>query len=206
MPSTTPKGLPYPLPTDPVAHGADDIKALALGVDGKLVTTSPLAGGPPASPVDGQLWIATGVDAAGTRWMFEYDAGESTANKWKFVGGPPVVASLLAFTMSNNGGVWVATGLNLLVARAGVYVVRGTLYGATTGGGNWRVGYGVNGAFVTEAAIVGTGASLNVTCAGIAIDLTVGAGQNVNLFYNMTAGGAANLSNAGLEVLPRKIG
>ena len=33
MPSQTPRGLPYPLPTDPVSHGADDIRRLAEAVD-----------------------------------------------------------------------------------------------------------------------------------------------------------------------------
>ena len=36
MPSQTPRGLPYPLPTDPVSHGADDIRALAEAVDPRL--------------------------------------------------------------------------------------------------------------------------------------------------------------------------
>jgi len=36
MPSQTPRGLPYPLPTDPVSHGADDIRRLAEAVDPRL--------------------------------------------------------------------------------------------------------------------------------------------------------------------------
>ena len=33
MPSTTPRGLPYPLPTEPVAEGAAAIRALAEALD-----------------------------------------------------------------------------------------------------------------------------------------------------------------------------
>lgn len=33
MPGTTPGGFPYPLPTEPVADGADQIKALAEKID-----------------------------------------------------------------------------------------------------------------------------------------------------------------------------
>lgn len=33
MPATTPGGLPYPVPGDPIANGADDIKNLANALD-----------------------------------------------------------------------------------------------------------------------------------------------------------------------------
>ena len=33
MPATTTQGFPYPLPTDPIADGADAIKALAQKID-----------------------------------------------------------------------------------------------------------------------------------------------------------------------------
>lgn len=36
MPANTPKGLPYPLPTEPVAEGAQAIRNLAEALDGKL--------------------------------------------------------------------------------------------------------------------------------------------------------------------------
>ena len=35
MPATTPKGYPYPLTTDPLAHGAADIQALAQILDAR---------------------------------------------------------------------------------------------------------------------------------------------------------------------------
>lgn len=38
---TTAGGLPYPEPTDPVAAGADAIKALAVAVDGKYTALDP---------------------------------------------------------------------------------------------------------------------------------------------------------------------
>jgi len=59
MPSTTAKGLPYPLPTDPVSHGADDIRLLAQAVDPLLDRPVPLFGGmkfggTPGNIADGQ--------------------------------------------------------------------------------------------------------------------------------------------------------
>jgi hypothetical protein len=61
-------------------------RAFVVGVTQK-VTTSPLAGGPPASPADGDIWIASGVTASGERWHFQYNAGSASSYKWEFIGG-----------------------------------------------------------------------------------------------------------------------
>lgn len=86
-------------------------------------TRSALSGGPPASPGEGDLWIATGIDADGTEWLFKYNSSETTY-KWKFLGGSAqgfygaMVASL------TPASTWV-TVKALALARAGDYQVRG---------------------------------------------------------------------------------
>jgi hypothetical protein len=55
------------------------------------ITTSSFSGGPPGSPTDGDIWIASSVDGNGTRWHFQYNAGSASANKWEFIGGAPIM-------------------------------------------------------------------------------------------------------------------
>lgn len=63
---------------------------------GNKITTSTIAGGPPGGPADKDIWIATAVDANGTRWAFQYNAGSASAYKWEFIGG----SSLSSFSPS----------------------------------------------------------------------------------------------------------
>lgn len=107
---------------------------------GSRITTSTLAGGPPGAPVDGDIWIATAVDANGTRWMFQYNAASGSAYKWEFIGGPAVFAEVLtsesipAFGSFQN----LATdGPSITVARAGDYLTRCTasVYNSSGSGG-----------------------------------------------------------------------
>src|SRR5436309_589734 len=53
-------------------------------IRGPAVTTSTWAGGPPGSPKDGDIWIATAVDTGNLRWQFQW---ASATSKWHFVGG-----------------------------------------------------------------------------------------------------------------------
>lgn len=84
------------------------------------MTVSAMSGGPPASPSDQDIWVATGVDANGTRWTFQYNAGSASAYKWEFIGGNetyirPAIANYVA------GGAFVYTNSGLILARAGDY-------------------------------------------------------------------------------------
>jgi hypothetical protein len=40
MPALTPAGVPYPLPTDPIANGAEAIHQVALALPGKMLAGS----------------------------------------------------------------------------------------------------------------------------------------------------------------------
>lgn len=85
---------------------------------------SALSGGPPTSPLDGDIWIATAVDANGTRWAFQYNAGSSSAYKWESIGGPPTVV-FVATEETGNSTTFAnfSTRQNITLARAGDYLI-----------------------------------------------------------------------------------
>jgi hypothetical protein len=100
------------------------------------VVTSAMAGGPPASPVDLDVWIATAVDGNGTRWAFQYNAGSASASKWEFIGGPPALASNINQDGGNFAGAWGDTGsvVGVTVARAGDYACSAAAIGVNGAG------------------------------------------------------------------------
>lgn len=98
------------------------------------VTTSTLAGGPPASPADGDFWVATNVDGAGGRWFFQYDSGEATY-KWKFLGGAPFYVAGSLTTVSGNATAYYDTTATLTLPRAGDWEITWASYGNGAGGG-----------------------------------------------------------------------
>ena len=91
------------------------------------ITTGLLSAGPPVSPADGDIWIATNVDS-GSRWQFQYDIGDAGAFKWKFIGGPPMLGAS-AGGVSNGGtlNTWLnIVATTLTIPRAGDYRVFGS--------------------------------------------------------------------------------
>lgn len=114
----------------------------AIAVGTPNVTTSPISSGPPSSPSTGDIWVATNVDANGTRWQFQYNAGSSHAEKWEFIGGgvlqfpyndPDAYLNTLTSTGVTQGvgnTVYYDSNVALTLVRAGVYSVDGsyTLY------------------------------------------------------------------------------
>jgi len=81
---------------------------------------------PPADPLDGDEWVLP-VDATnGTMWRFRYRAASSSAYKWEFVGGSPLLA--VVFTQENTSSTTYAdlttVGPQAVVPRAGDYTVR----------------------------------------------------------------------------------
>ena len=136
------------------------------GVTQPKITTRSLSLGPPPNPADGDIWIARDVDANGTRWQFQYNAGSSSAYKWEFIGG----SDLVAYTASLNStpsGAWTydASHPALTLARAGDYVVRFGAARAGTGGAN-EVGY-FNVSDVTASVSSPLGPSVAVSGNGV---------------------------------------
>jgi hypothetical protein len=98
-----------------------------------LVTTSTLAGGPPASPNDGDIWIATTVDANGTRWAFQFNAASASGFKWEFIGGPPVVSFVPGQeTTASTTYVELTTPQRFTAVRPGDYIFKVGAQGFST--------------------------------------------------------------------------
>jgi hypothetical protein len=84
----------------------------------------------PPNPGDGQEAIL--VDSTSNpsyQWWFRYNAGSTSAYKWEFVGGAPVVASNLngeTFICDNLWRDTATVGPSIIVPRAGEYFASGS--------------------------------------------------------------------------------
>lgn len=86
------------------------------------VVTSAMSGGPPSSPVDQDIWIATGVDANGTRWQFQYNAGSASASKWEFIGGATIIVDATpALALTVVSVITAIASASFTASRAGDY-------------------------------------------------------------------------------------
>lgn len=133
---------PYkPQPATPgdanqVANGFTAIEAVVNAITqanmgaGNKTTASAMSGGPPASPTDGDIWIALNVDANGTVWQFRYNAGSASSLKWEFIGGPSVMSIASPNVVVNAAPQVGATGYfystSYTTVRAGDYEVSGS--------------------------------------------------------------------------------
>lgn len=87
------------------------------------ITTSSISGGPPASPNNMDIWIATGVGALGENWMFRFNSGSSSAFKWEFIGGSALQAGPLgSMTLSATGNTNLTSGPTITTPRTGDYI------------------------------------------------------------------------------------
>jgi hypothetical protein len=142
----------------------------------------------PASPVDGQEAILVDSTTAPTyQWRFRYNAGNTTAYKWEFVGGSAQHGESTGGGTLTGGGVWSAfTGMTLTLPRAGVYLVQGGYRGTTpgTGTGAYHVGYAPNGAIDQSVGDWQVAASSDFAIAGPERSMTFTAvGSTVGLWY-----------------------
>lgn len=87
------------------------------------ITSGAFSSGPPGSPNDGDIWMATNVDGNGAMWMFRYNAGSASTYKWEFAGGSPVVV-LANLNVWTTGSAWTnfnTSNASWTAARAGEY-------------------------------------------------------------------------------------
>jgi hypothetical protein len=140
------------------------------------ITTSAFSAGPPASPANGDIWNATGVDGGGAVWTFAYNAGSSSAYKWEFIGGTPFTTIAGASGLINAGYAvsapnWYSpgSGYNYTIARPGDYLLRD---GVATVGSATVAAYALAG-FFKNAAAPTLYAHVPFTAQGIAADASV---------------------------------
>jgi hypothetical protein len=94
MPGTTPNGLPYPLPSEPIADGADAIKNLALALD---------------LPLMARLLTAAGQSVGTAQAAIHFDALD-------FFMGPSGIS------YDNSTGLWTLAKAGVVRAEAMVNI------------------------------------------------------------------------------------
>lgn len=158
-----------------------------INLIGPKITTSDFTTGPPSSPSDGDIWVGTNVDTNGTRWMFQYNAGSSSAYKWEFVGGAPYIIE----TLTGNGfatGAYNNIGWGYKPTRAGDYICAVTLGIAnSTTAQSFGIGVGV-GSTTSVNNLLGNmtiSASWDITMSGT--DRINGVAANTQLWLNAKA-------------------
>lgn len=122
------------------------------------------ASGPPASPSDGDIWIAEVDHGDGTVWQFKYRAAAVSANKWEAIGGSPyqVLSTNLNVvvntTLSAGGGWFYHAAMTWVPPRTGDYIVLGyvTLYS----NGDGSVGDASINAMSNGLVLAGSGTSV----------------------------------------------
>lgn len=128
---------------------SDLVKAggvVVRGVQQPKTTTQPLADGPPPNPQDGDIWIATGVDANGTRWQFQYNAESSSAYQWEFIGGSDhVIWDPGSYSPPSTG--WYQMGTDYSLPREGDWdIFMSAWFNLYSYSGARQLGIMVNGA------------------------------------------------------------
>jgi hypothetical protein len=200
-PTTTRLKLPSFADTDSPDLGADGLYLIlqALDVAVEPVSVSTFAGGPPASPVDGQIWVATNV-TNGRRWRFQWDAAGA---KWRFLGGAALVMQGGSAGTSSTSYASLSSAVSYTVVRSGVYDLEWSAdFSHTIASALSYLALFYNGSLVWEA-----GPAQNVSAGqggdiGMFVpDLAMTAGNVVDLRAK-TNTGTLSLSNATLRLIP----
>lgn len=210
MPANTALGLPYPLPTEPVAEGAAAIRALAEAAAAipQLVTSLP------ASPVDRQEVYFVADAANGIIWHLRYRAASPSPYKWEYVGGPalhaevqPQAAAAGSYPASGEPGPNVQ-----LPQLAGAYFIDfgGNAYSTHTAAQTAFLGVAFSGLEANDlqaiqwqlAASGGPGRS-NAARRFVAL---LAADTLCRSHIKASAGGSAYITDRWLSVLPVRLG
>lgn len=94
---------------------------------------------PPDNPSAGDLWIYPTGDNGGM-WMFVYDTTETTAYKWKFIGGSPIFThyDYPGGLHIGNSTMTNVTNLSITTARAGDYIFDASIQVDAGAAGTWE--------------------------------------------------------------------
>jgi hypothetical protein len=168
---------------------------------------------PPASPVDGMVWLYPHQVAPFGVWMFRYNASLGDAYKWQFIGGASLEQILQDTTfMGVTSNAYVVApdgrGPSVTVPRAGIYDVE---FGARCQG--FAGGYAIMAPKFGGAAVDASG--YDWTVVNGAVDVTVSRrvqgtcaanGDVIALYYrNFSGTSAANFQNRYLSVTPVRV-
>jgi len=169
----------------------------------------------PGSPANGDWAILVDSTTVATyQWMFRYNGGSSNADKWEFMGGPPVLVTVDTDESTASTGSWLnltTSGPNFTAPVAGVYDV-------TACAGTWNSSAtAINYIGLTTAD--GTPGAANITAVTVATAATflrdslgtvskrytgVAASDVLRLRYQ-TNGGTAHWLNRWMRILPVRV-
>jgi hypothetical protein len=210
MPANTPLGNPYPLPTEPVAEGAQAIRNLAEAV----AHLPPLVTALPASPVDKQEIYFLADATAGIIWHLRYRAASPNPEKWERVGGPPLYGAIQPQSAITNVNYETSgvVGPDLPTPLSGVYDVH---FGCNAYNMHTAVqavyasfARGATEALDTDAIISTLAANGGPGRDGAArlVRTVLVAGSPVRYRARCTAGGSAYITDRWITSLPVRVG
>lgn len=175
-----------------------------------LITTSTLAAGPPGSPSDKDIWIATTVDSAGTRWHFQYNSGSASTFKWEFIGGPPTIARVNTDESTASTGSWLdltTVGPKYVTARAGDYVAAvGCGTNLAGGVGNMGLGAAAGATSPSDVSFVDTvGAGKEAVLTTQSLLTGLAAASDVRARYFASTAGTTHFLRRWIAVTPVRV-
>jgi hypothetical protein len=160
----------------------------------------------PGSPVGGQEAIL--VDPT-YQWRFRYNAGSSSAYKWEFVGGTPVIVGIPAAETTTSVGVWVdlaTVGPAFTVPRAGDYEVQISCAMTDTTAQIVQVGGGIGAWTSFLIQIVSSCVAGAYTClAGFGKFVSLTASDQIRVRYTQTGAGTLTALNRVLGIRPIRV-
>jgi hypothetical protein len=184
---------------------------VSIRVGGAYVSVQPgvthglFATGPPASPVDGDLWVADYDGSGSIVWTFRYNAGSGSTFKWEFQGGGTYVstAQTSVYTAIPNG--WAAEAPIIVPARAGDWdIVVGAQFTCPTVGSYVSL-------YVGTTAAVGGGNAMSEAVANGHFSLQTvqtitgnAAGQQISLWVFASVAGFS-YANAWMRAKPVRV-
>ena len=181
------------------------------GVPGTPAPTVAYGTSLPASPTDGMEAIL--VDSTSNpsyQWRFRYNAGSSSAYKWEFVGGAPMISYVSAGESTASGSYSNLTTTQLFtVPRAGDYdvqIMAGYANNTVIGDGG-LMGAILNSVSLITRAVFVTSGLVNTGPPLGARGRTTGlaAGNTIAALYAVVSGGTATFGERSLLVAPVRV-
>jgi microcystin-dependent protein len=207
--------------TGPNVIAADDAANNRTNVATSFPLVNALAAGSQGIPnpiPDGfEVYFQSATMAAiGAIWHLRYRAGSSSAYKWEFVGGGPLVSTVMGQDVINSAGAWVniaSDGPAVTLPLAGDWEAHWNAQLTTGYTTSWIAAYagpaqGDGGAFIYAGNnIIGASGNGGVaTASGVTPMAGWSAGQIVKLRYFATMAGQVVAQSRQLLVKPIRVG
>ena len=159
---------------------------------------------------DGDEIYVLADSANGVRWRFRFNAASTSAYRWEFVGGPPLVATVdVQETTASTTAVDIATvGPTVTTPVGGDFVVTMTVRMAVTGTAGYVFGcLSVGGAAATDQLINGPAVNQETSTARSVRQSSVAASSAFKLQYRVSAGTVTGFFHwRTVSVVPVRVG